>query len=68
MAESTIKIEGMSCGHCTAAVKKALDGLDGVEAADVETGSASVRFDDTKVKQADLEGAIVSAGYKVVAG
>lgn len=31
----TIKIEGMACGHCTATVKKALEALEGVTAADV---------------------------------
>lgn len=31
----TVKIEGMMCGHCEAAVKKALEALDGVESADV---------------------------------
>ena len=31
----TIKIEGMACGHCTATVKKALEALDGVTAAEV---------------------------------
>ncbi len=28
----TMKIEGMMCGHCEAAVKKALEALDGVAA------------------------------------
>ena len=40
----TMKIEGMMCGHCEAAVKKALEALDGVEAAEVshENGTAVV--------------------------
>ncbi len=42
--EKTIKIEGMMCGHCEATMKKALEGLDGVEAAVVshEKGTAVV--------------------------
>ena len=31
----TMKIEGMMCGHCEAAVKKALEALDGVASAEV---------------------------------
>lgn len=31
----TVKIEGMSCGHCTARVSVALMGLDGVENAEM---------------------------------
>ena len=33
--EKTMNIEGMMCMHCEATVKKALEALDGVEAADV---------------------------------
>lgn len=33
--QKTLKIEGMMCGHCEAAVKKALEALDGVESAEV---------------------------------
>ncbi len=40
----TMKIEGMMCAHCEAAVKKALEALEGVEAAEVshENGTAVV--------------------------
>lgn len=31
----TVKIEGMSCGHCTARVAAALMGIDGVENAEM---------------------------------
>ncbi len=42
----TMKIEGMMCGHCEAAVKKALEALDGVAGAEVshEKGTAVVTF------------------------
>ena len=40
----TMKIEGMMCGHCEAAVKKALEALDQVASAEVshEAGTAVV--------------------------
>lgn len=40
----TMKIEGMMCGHCEAAVKKALEALPEVEVAEVshEAGTAVV--------------------------
>ena len=43
----TMKIEGMMCGHCEAAVKKALEALDGVASAEVshEKGSAVVTLE-----------------------
>ena len=54
----TIKIEGMMCGHCEATVKKALEALDGVSAAEVShtAGTAVVTLnkpvDDTVLKKA----------------
>jgi len=68
MTETTIKIEGMSCQHCVARVKKALDGLSGVSASDVQVGSASVKYDEAKVKKEDIEAAIEKAGYKIRKG
>ncbi|GAB4390440.1 MAG: copper ion binding protein [Thermodesulfovibrionales bacterium] len=65
MAEKTIKIEGMSCMHCVANVKKALEGVEGVSDAKVEIGSAKVKYDEAKVKAGDLEAAVKKAGYKV---
>ena len=40
----TMKIEGMMCGHCEAAVKKALEALEQVDTAEVshEAGTAVV--------------------------
>lgn len=42
--KKTIKVNGMSCGHCKASVEKALMAVDGVESAcaDLEAKSASV--------------------------
>ncbi len=44
--EITMKIEGMMCGHCEAAVKKALEAIDAVEEATVshESGTAIVKL------------------------
>lgn len=67
MAETTIKIEGMSCMHCVASVKKSLEGLSGVKKANVEVGTAKVTYDEAKVSRNDLEAAIRKAGYKVAA-
>jgi copper chaperone CopZ len=67
MAETTIKIEGMSCMHCVASVKKSLEGLSGVREANVEIGTAKVTYDEVKVSREDLVSAIKKAGYKVAA-
>jgi len=65
MADATIKIDGMSCQHCVMRVKKALEGLGGVSGLNVTVGQAEVSFDETKLRKADIEEAIVKAGYKI---
>ena len=46
MMEKTILVEGMMCMHCEAAVKKALEAIDGVESAVAshEAGTAVVQL------------------------
>lgn len=65
MARKTIQIDGMSCQHCVMRVKKAIEGLQGVQELDVQIGSADVTFDESKVREKDIEDAIAKAGYKV---
>jgi copper chaperone len=65
MAEITLKIDGMSCQHCVMSVKKAVDGIDGVNFSDVSIGSARVEYDETKTKSEDIPGAVQNAGYKI---
>ncbi len=61
----TISIEGMSCGHCSARVEKALGTIDGVSAVvDLEAKSAKVTL-RREVSDADLKKAVEEAGYEV---
>lgn len=65
--QKTIKIEGMMCGHCEAAVKKCLEALEGVANAEVshETGTAVVTLNDT-VSDDILKKAVEDKDYKVL--
>ena len=65
--EKTMKIEGMMCQHCEAAVKKALEGIDGVKSAEVshEAGTAVVDM-DTAVADEVLKKAVEDKDYKVL--
>jgi copper chaperone len=65
MAETTLKIEGMSCQHCVMRVKKAIDALNGVSKSDVQVGSAMIEFDESKLKKEDITAAVEKAGYKI---
>lgn len=65
--EKTLKVEGMMCGHCEATVKKALEAIDGVSAAEADhvKGTATVTL--TKdVPTEVLKKAIEDKDYKVI--
>lgn len=68
MVEVTISVEGMSCGHCKAAVEEALGKLDGVTKAEVNLSAknVTVQFDSSKISEATLKNEIEEAGYDVV--
>ena len=65
--EKTMKIEGMMCGHCEAFVKKALEALAEVEAAEVshEKGTAVVTL-RSAVSDEVLKKAVEEKDYTVV--
>ncbi len=68
MTDATLHVEGMSCGHCKAAVEGELGKLAGVEYsdADFERGIVRVRYDEGRVTAQELEAAVEEAGYTVI--
>lgn len=62
----TLKIDGMSCGHCVAAVDQAVAGVAGVSDKKVEIGSATVTYDETVTTPEKIKAAITEEGYEVV--
>ena len=65
MTTTTLKVTGMTCGHCVRAVTDAIGGLDGVHSTDVQlqTGEAIVAYDETKVSPRELVSAVMEEGY-----
>ena len=67
MAEQTIelRIEGMSCEHCVAAVRKALQAVPGVTGVEVDlpSGKAMVELDPGLVTVEKLVAAVDEEGY-----
>ena len=62
----TMKIEGMMCGHCEAAVKKALEAIDGVASAEVShTDGTAVVTLSKPVENAVLRKAVEDKDYTV---
>ena len=64
--QKTMTIEGMTCGHCTARVEKALNAIGGVSAVvDLEKKTATISI-DSDVSDAALKAAVEDAGYEVI--
>ena len=64
--EKKMIIEGMSCGHCTARVEKALNALDGVSAkVDLAAKCAAITL-SAPVADEVLKAAVTDAGYDVI--
>ncbi|WP_369798989.1 heavy-metal-associated domain-containing protein [Methanosarcina sp. WWM596] len=66
ITKETIKVEGMSCGHCVMRVKKAIEGLEGVKKVDVslENKQAVVEFDEGKTDVKKIKAVVQENGYE----
>ena len=58
-----LRIDGMTCGHCVAAVKKALERVPGVTAAQVELATGRARVEGEPSLDA-LLAAVQDEGYQ----
>ena len=62
----TIKIEGMSCAHCSGRVEKALNALAGIKAkVDLASKTATVTS-EADINDLQIAAAVKDAGYAVV--
>lgn len=65
MSTKTLKISGMTCGHCSARVEKALNSLEGVDAkVFLESNIAKVSL-SKEVSNETLKQAVEDAGYEL---
>lgn len=67
MNKKAFKIEGMTCSACANRVERVVKKLDGVDNANVNfaTETLSVEFDEKKLKNENIEAAVVKSGYGV---
>ncbi len=63
MTRVELKVAGMSCGHCVARVKKALEQVDGVREAEVSLDPGHAVVHGEGLDPALLVAAIDDAGY-----
>lgn len=68
METLSLAIDGMSCGHCVTAVRRALEQLGSVEVQSVDIGYASVRYDQAVLGPEQIVAAVEGAGYHATPG
>lgn len=68
MEKATLRLEGMSCASCAAAIERALGKADGVLSAAVNfaTDTAVVEYDSTVTGPGNLARVVESVGYEVL--
>ena len=63
---ATIKVNGMSCGHCLGAVTEALKAIDGLENVVVDLDKGEASYDEGKpVSKEEIAKAINAIGFEV---
>ncbi|MDE6357297.1 MAG: copper ion binding protein [Eubacteriales bacterium] len=66
MEKITLNVNGMSCGHCESAVKKALSELDGVKDVFVDLTGKTVTVEFEEISTEEIKNTIEDLGYDVV--
>lgn len=64
-ADMTLLVDGMTCPHCAATVKKTLEAIDQVDQAVIDLGGGIVRIQGHRLQRDLLAAAITKAGYAV---
>jgi copper chaperone len=66
MTTATFSVEGMTCGHCVAAVTEEVKRIRGVTdvAVDLESGAVTITS-DADVATAEVKAAVEEAGYEL---
>ena len=60
-----LKIEGMSCAHCSANVEKALLKIEGIDKASVDHMSGIAFIEGENINMDEIDSAVKEAGYSI---
>ena len=65
MSNVTLKVDGMSCNHCVAAVESTLKNLGASGKVDLAGKTVQIEYDDSKLSLDAIKEAIEDQGYDV---
>ena len=63
----TLKVEGMSCGHCVKSIENSVSAISGVDKVDVQldSGTVNVEFNKDVVVVEQITNTIEEQGYTI---
>lgn len=64
-SDLTLRVDGMTCDHCAATVKRTLESVDGLREATVDLATGRVHVRGEGLESAAVARAVEQAGYKV---
>jgi copper chaperone CopZ len=65
--KKVLSVEGMSCGHCVAHVKEALESVAGVSKAEVDLKKKQAVVEGAGLDDEAMKAAVADAGYEITA-
>lgn len=67
MQQTTLHVQGMSCGHCVSSIEGSVGKLNGIESVKVhlEEGKVDVAFDSNVVSLKEITDVIEDQGYDI---
>ncbi|MBB6673708.1 cation transporter [Cohnella nanjingensis] len=65
MTNVTLKVEGMSCGHCVNSIEGALRTLGASGKVDLSGGTVAIAYDESKLTLEAIQTAIEDQGYDI---
>jgi copper chaperone len=68
MEQTTLNVQGMSCGHCVKAVEGSVGKLEGVNSVkvDLQANKVDVEYDKNQVSIEKIKETVDDQGYEVV--
>ncbi len=68
MKQITLKVEGMSCGHCVHSIDKGFSEIVGIQSVNVDLAKkqVSVAYDENQVTIETIKDTILDLGYDIL--
>ena len=60
----TIRVEGMTCSHCEAAITRNLGKIQGIEEVVADKNTSQVKMKGAKINLAEVEQIVTDLGYQ----